>query len=94
VTISVEPIPTAEDLDGGRLSPVMLGIFQGTPVDERLDTVAEHHQTAVIKLFQRNLERFATSREELIEQIGVTLLHEVGHLMGMDEDELYERGLD
>jgi predicted Zn-dependent protease with MMP-like domain/Flp pilus assembly protein TadD len=94
VTIAVEPIPSAEDLDGGRLSPLMLGIFHGTPVDERLATVAEHHQTAVIKLFQKNLERFATSRDELIEQIGVTLLHEVGHLMGLDEDELYERGLD
>lgn len=94
VTISVEPIPSHEDLDGGRLSPVMLGIFHGTPLDERAPHVAEHHQTAVIKLFQKNLERFATSREELVEQIGVTLLHEVGHLLGLDEDELYERGLD
>lgn len=94
VTISVEPIPADEDLDGGRLSPLMLGIFHGTPVDERAPHVAEHHQTAVIKLFQKNLERFATSREELVEQIGVTLLHEVGHLLGLDEDELYERGLD
>ncbi|MBK7860566.1 MAG: metallopeptidase family protein [Archangiaceae bacterium] len=94
VNIVVEPIPTPEDLDGGRLSPIMLGIFHGTAVDERMPHVAEHHQTAVIKLFQRNLERFASTREELIEQIGVTLLHEVGHLMGLDEDELYERGLD
>ena len=39
-------------------------------------------------------ERFAHSREDLIEQIGVTLLHEVGHLLGLDEDELYARGLD
>lgn len=93
-TISVEPLPTDEDLDGGRLSPVMLGIFHGTPIDERLDTVAEHHRTAVIKLFQKNLERFATSRAQLVEQIGVTLLHEVGHLMGLDEDELYQRALD
>ena len=52
------------------------------------------HQTARITLFQHNLERFATTRDELIEEIRVTVLHEVGHLLGLDEDELYERGLD
>jgi predicted Zn-dependent protease with MMP-like domain/Flp pilus assembly protein TadD len=93
-TIAVERIPTDEDLDGGRLSPTMLGIFHGTPVDRRSPLSDVDHRTAVIKLFQANLERLATSREELVEEIGVTLLHEVGHLMGLDEDELYERGLD
>ncbi len=45
-------------------------------------------------LYQRNLERFARTREELIEQIGITVMHEVGHLIGLDEDDLWERGLD
>jgi predicted Zn-dependent protease with MMP-like domain len=47
-----------------------------------------------IVLFQTNLERFARSRAELEEEIRVTLVHEVGHFLGLDEDELYERGLD
>lgn len=93
-TISVEPIPNDEDLDGGRLSPAMLGIFHGTPVDRRSAMSDVDHRTAVIKLFQNNLERSAATRDELVEEIGLTLLHEVGHLMGLDEDELYERGLD
>ncbi len=93
-TIRVEPLPNDEDLDGGRLSPAMVGIFHGTPVTERSPMSDVDHRTAVIKLFQNNLERFAQTREELIEQIGVTLLHEVGHLMGLDEDALYDRGLD
>jgi len=93
-TISVEPIPNDEDLDGGRLSPIMLGISNYTPINEREPHMGAPAQTAVIKLFQRNLERFATTRDELIEQIGVTLQHEVGHVLGLDEDELYERGLD
>jgi predicted Zn-dependent protease with MMP-like domain len=93
-TIAVEPIPTDEDLDGGRLSPAMLGIFHGTPVDQRSVLNDVDHRTAVIKLFQSNLERAVETREELVEEIGVTLLHEVGHLMGLDEDELYDRGLD
>jgi predicted Zn-dependent protease with MMP-like domain/Flp pilus assembly protein TadD len=94
VTISVEPFPDDESLGSGEVTPTILGVFHGTPVDERSPLVAEHHLTAQIVLYQRNLERFARSHEELIEQIGVTVLHEVGHLLGLDEDELYDRGLD
>jgi predicted Zn-dependent protease with MMP-like domain/Flp pilus assembly protein TadD len=94
VTISVQPFPDDESLRSGEVTPTILGVFQGTPLDERSPIRAEDHQTATIVLYQRNLERFARTREELIEQIEVTVLHEVGHLLGLDEDELYERGLD
>lgn len=91
--ITVEPLPTDEEIREG-LSPTILGVFVGTPIDERLDTHAAHHETARITLFQKNLERFARTRDELIEEIRITVLHEVGHLLGLDEDELYDRGLD
>jgi predicted Zn-dependent protease with MMP-like domain len=92
-TVAVEPLPSDEELDG-HLSPTMLGVFQGVPLDERSATSAADHQTARIVLFQKNLERFASSREELLEEIEITLLHEVGHLLGFDEGELKDRGLD
>ena len=47
-----------------------------------------------IFLYQKNLERSCRTRAELIEQIEVTVLHEVGHLVGLDEDDLEARGLD
>jgi len=93
VTIAVEPVPDDDDVKEGT-SPLVLGVFVGPAVDERSPVDAADHDTVRIKLFQRNLERFARSRDELIQEIGVTLLHEVGHLMGLDEDDLYERGLD
>jgi predicted Zn-dependent protease with MMP-like domain/Flp pilus assembly protein TadD len=91
--ISVEPIPGDDEIAEG-LSPIILGVFVGASLKERLDLHAEDQQTARITLFQRNLERFARTREELLEEIRITVLHEVGHLLGLDEDELYERGLD
>jgi predicted Zn-dependent protease with MMP-like domain len=45
-------------------------------------------------LYQKNLERLVRSREELVREIGVTLVHEVGHFLGLDEEELWERGLE
>ena len=91
--ISVEPIPTDAEIKEG-LSPLILGVFHGTPIDERLDLHPGHQETVRITLFQKNLERFARDRAELLEEIRITVLHEVGHLLGLDEDELYERGLD
>lgn len=93
VIVNVEPLPSKDELAEG-LSPTILGVFQGTPIDERSPLEPSHHQTARITLFQNNLERFARTRAELVEEIGVTVLHEVGHLLGLDEDELYDRGLD
>ncbi len=93
VVIDVQPLPPEDDLKEG-VSPLVLGLFRGKAVDERSPLEAADHQTATITLFQKNLERFARTREELVEEIGVTVLHEVGHLLGLDEDELYERGLD
>jgi len=96
VAITVEDLPAADDLLAADppLSPSILGLFRG-PSYGRNDAVDPWtHLPSSIVLFQRNLERFARSRAELIEEIGVTLVHEVGHFLGLDEDELYQRGLD
>lgn len=96
VTIAVEEIPGEEELLASRppLSPSILGVFRGTPVGERSISSSSDHFPASIVLYQKNLERFARSRDELIEQIGITLIHEVGHLIGLDEEDLCERGLE
>ena len=46
-----------------------------------------------IYLFRRNLLRVTSDREELSREIRVTVRHEVGHLLGLDEDELERWGL-
>ncbi len=97
VTLAVEDLPKDDDLMGDTppLSPCILGVFRGSPVGERHSILGTFDPyPASIVLYQKNLERFAKTREELIEQIGITVMHEVGHLMGLDEDDLWQRGLD
>ncbi|WP_373049584.1 metallopeptidase family protein [Vulgatibacter sp.] len=94
VAIAVEPVPAEGDLAGGDVSPTVLGLFRGSPLAEKASMDPWAHFPSSILLYQRNLERFARDREDLIEQIDVTLLHEVGHFLGFDEDDLAERGLD
>ncbi len=45
-----------------------------------------------IYLFKRNIESFCRDRDEVVEQIRITVLHEVGHHFGMDEDDLEDLG--
>jgi predicted Zn-dependent protease with MMP-like domain/Flp pilus assembly protein TadD len=96
VPITVEDLPSDEDLlaSDPPLSPAILGLFRGAPYGQKVSMDPWSHFPSGIVLYQKNLERFARSRAELIEEIGVTLVHEMGHFLGLDEDELYERGLD
>ncbi len=44
---------------------------------------------ASIVLFRRNLSRISSDRDDLINQLRLTLFHEVGHVLGLDGDDLY-----
>jgi predicted Zn-dependent protease with MMP-like domain len=95
VPVMVEPLPRPEDLGGDPLlSPLSLGMFRGTALGERSVMDPWTQLPASILLFKTNLERYATSRDELVQEIETTLFHEIGHFMGWNEDELFERGLD
>ena len=92
LAIVVESLPGDELLEGDPFfPPTILGLHVGTPLPERGTAIAAGPNT--IFLFQKNIERAATTREELVEQIEVTLLHELGHYLGLDEDDVDDRGL-
>jgi predicted Zn-dependent protease with MMP-like domain len=96
VAVTVEDVPAEEDLRAAEPphSPQTLGMYRGEPLTDAGHPDPWVHFPRSIVLYQRNLERAAENREDLVEQIGITLLHEVGHFLGLDEEELKERGLD
>lgn len=95
IPVTAEELPAEEDLLGGDppLSPTILGLFRGPPLGERCEPTYGQPCRSVA-LYRRNLGRAVHSRAELLEQIRVTLLHEVGHLRGEDDFELAARGLE
>ena len=97
VPVVVEDLPTREVLahESGEepLTPTVLGLFYGPSLREQ--SVFEPVPVPpTIFIYQRNLERFCQTREELIEEIRLTLYHELGHYLGLSEEELEERGLE
>ncbi|MER2562673.1 MAG: metallopeptidase family protein, partial [Myxococcaceae bacterium] len=75
------------------LSPTILGLFRGPPLQEQC-VPADGDPCRSVALYRKNLGRAVKSREELIQQMRVTLLHEIGHLRGEDDGELAARGLE
>jgi predicted Zn-dependent protease with MMP-like domain len=95
VPITVEDLPADHDLAGSDppLSPTILGLFRGAPYGLKGSADPWSHLPSAIVHYQRNLERAVATPEELEEQIAVTLVHEVGHFLGLSEEELHARGL-
>jgi predicted Zn-dependent protease with MMP-like domain len=46
-----------------------------------------------VVLFKRNLEKVCRDRDDLVEQIQVTVRHEIGHHLGLSEEDLERLGL-
>jgi predicted Zn-dependent protease with MMP-like domain len=92
VPVLVESKPTIAIADRApEITPEVLGLFVGTPVGEKLRSSGGYPD--VVLLFQRNLERAGRSRAEVAKEIKITLLHEYGHYLGFDEEELEHLGL-
>lgn len=70
----------------------LLGLYHGTPLPERDNDGAEASLPDVVTLYRRPLEHLCRSEAELRREIRKTLLHEIGHYFGLDEDRLAELG--
>ena len=94
--ILVEEYPTEEMLreTDPPLPPDILGLYTGVSHADRGATAASGAAPSTIHIFRRNLEHFVGEREEIVDELRVTLLHEIGHHLGMDEEELEALGLD
>ena len=68
--------------------PRALGLFEGPNMIE-----TEIPQPTRIVLFIRNLYEATASDEELLEEVEITVLHEIGHYLGLGEDEVHALGL-
>lgn len=72
----------------------LLGCFTGRAIHERGGGDAWSALPPTITLYRLNLSRLAHDEEELERELRITLLHEIGHYLGLDEEDLAERGLD
>jgi predicted Zn-dependent protease with MMP-like domain len=90
ILLSLEDTPDVDGVDAG-LAGDELGLFEGAPLYEDPDPV----DMPRIRLFLGNLWDWVEGDEDdFRDEVGTTYLHELGHYLGWDEDDLTDRGLD
>jgi predicted Zn-dependent protease with MMP-like domain len=92
VVVSLERAPDPELIAEG-WEPDLLGLFNGSEYADRHD--GGYTLPPQIFLYVDNLWDYAEGDEALFrEEVRRTYLHELGHYLGLDEDDLAARGLD
>jgi predicted Zn-dependent protease with MMP-like domain len=81
--ITIQPGATDDDRGEG-IDERVLGYFQGSTES----TFSATGYPKRIVLLQHHIERWSRTREELIDQVRDTVLHEVAHYFGMDHDDI------
>ncbi len=77
---------------GSRQGDALFGLYLGVPLSER----GAYYNMALpdrIVIYQEAHERLCSSREEVVEEVRKTVLHELGHHLGIDEERLEELDL-
>jgi len=93
IEVIVEPQPRAEHRRAVRIKPwqTLYGLYQGVPLTQR-----RHNYGLVapdtITIFREPLLRDFPQPERLRAQIRRTVLHEIAHFFGIDDDRLHELG--
>ena len=87
--------PTPEELEGDGLfseSGDMLGLYDGVSITERGGSYGVGDYPDTITIFKGPHERLGGSREYVLEEIRKTVVHEIAHYFGLDEDQVDEMG--
>ncbi len=92
VPVVLEARPSV-DLVRECFDPRALGLFEGATDFARKAGHADTRPTRIV-LFYANLLAIATDDGTLAEQVEVTVLHELGHFFGLDEDDVADLGLE
>lgn len=72
-------------------APGLLGIYEGIPLDRRGNDYAGVLPDRIV-IFRRPLLRLCRTREDLHEQVRITVVHEIAHFFGIDDRRLDELG--
>ena len=83
VVILVEDYPKEQQPDEEDL---LMGEFVGVPRTEK--SVFEPGPPDQVFLYQKNIEAVCETEDEIREEVRLTVLHELGHYFGLEEDEL------
>jgi predicted Zn-dependent protease with MMP-like domain len=82
ILVEDDPPPDAPDL---------LGLYDGVPLTER-DTTYGVALPDRILIFRRPILAICETHQDVVEEVHITVVHEIAHHFGIDDDRLHELG--
>jgi predicted Zn-dependent protease with MMP-like domain len=74
--------------------PQLLGVYEGTPLTQRDDGWATGALPDRITIFRGPTLRMCATRKEVLDEVAITVVHEIAHHFGIGDDRLAELGWD
>ena len=71
--------------------PELLGLYEGIALTERDSTYAGALPDT-ITIFSASLLEICDTEAEVVEEVAITVIHEIAHHFGIDDDRLHELG--
>lgn len=71
--------------------PHLLGVYRGTALTERLSDYT-FALPDTITVFRLPILAMCENEEEVAREVAITVVHEIGHHFGLDEERLHELG--
>ena len=90
VDVVVEEWPGPDEMALLEEGSTLFGLYSGVPLTER--TGGDPILPDRIVIYRQPILRSCATREEAIREIRITLWHEVGHYLGMEEEDLHGLG--
>ncbi|WP_075828958.1 metallopeptidase family protein [Cellulosimicrobium sp. CUA-896] len=72
--------------------PELLGVYEGVPLTERDLMWAAGSLPDRIAIFRNPTLAICETREDVVEEVAITVVHEIAHHFGIDDDRLHELG--
>lgn len=85
VVVLVEDEAPADD-------PELLGLYEGVPLTERGEFWAAGSLPDRITIFRLPTLAMCEDREDVVEEVAITVVHEIAHHFGIDDDRLHALG--
>ncbi|GAB2461875.1 metallopeptidase family protein [Xylanimonas ulmi] len=80
--------------DAPASDPELLGLYEGVPLTERDLSWAAGALPDRITIFRNPTLAICETREDVVDEVAITVVHEIAHHFGIDDERLHELGWD
>lgn len=88
----IENVVVVVEDESPKPGPTLLGLYQGIPLTSRVPGSYAGVLPDRITIYRKPILRICNTPDEVVEQVRITVVHEVGHYFGIDDDRLHELG--